>query len=235
MKCSNCQQQRLFLTSSNGKVLRCRNCNNSEKYHEPSYDSYHDTKYAYKRLRTVSTDPLLRRIATCFSDMNQDSKVLDYGCGAGDYAIHFNSISKNVVGLDRDVAHAKKNSKSVRWMAHSATKLPFAANTFDYLIFVNVIEHMHDYEGTMKEVLRVLKKGGKLFITTYDTEFLLHKILYDKTHLYEWTEPEFTEFVGQYVQVIQAFKYGSFFNYYPANFLLKELFRPELCVLAAKS
>lgn len=164
-----------------------------------------------------------------------NSKVLDYGCGAGDYAVHFSSISNNVVGLDRDVTRAKKSSKSVRWIAHSATKLPFASNTFDYLIFVNVIEHMHDYEGTMKEVLRVLKKGGKLFITTYDTEFLLHKILYDKTHLYEWTEPEFTDFVGQYVQVIQAFKYGSFFNYYPANFLLKELLRPELCVLAKKN
>ena len=235
MECPRCQQQRLFLTKSAGKVLACRQCQYSEKYHPPSYDSYHDTKYAYKRLRTVSNDPLLKRLNSCFSEMNADSKVLDYGCGAGDYAIHFSSISKNVIGLDRDVAHAKKNSKAVRWIAHSNTKLPFSANAFDFVMCVNVIEHMYDFSGTMSEICRVLNKGGKLFISTYDTEFFLHKILYDNTHLYEWTETEFTSFVGKYLHVHEAFKYGSFFNYYPFNFLLKELLRPELCVLAAKS
>jgi len=235
MECPRCQQQRLFLTKSAGKVLACRHCQYSEKFHPPSYDAYHDKKYSYKRLRTVDTDPLLKRIAACFSEMRPDNKVLDYGCGAGDYAIHFSTISKNVVGLDRDVAHAKKDSKAVRWVAHSNTKLPFSANTFDFIICVNVIEHMYDFSGTMSEIRRVLKKGGKLFITTYDTEFILHKILYDSTHLYEWSEPEFTDFVGKYFRVLQAFKYGSFFNYYPANFLLKELLRPELCVLATKN
>lgn len=234
MKCPQCNQQRLFLTKSAGNQLTCRYCGSVKKYSPPSYDSYHDLKYSYKRLRTINNDPLLAKVNNCFSDLNSNSKLLDYGCGAGDYAIHFRNRTENVVGLDRNVTQAKKNSQKIDWVSHTDTDLPFSNNHFDYITCVNVIEHMYDFAKTMRELKRILKPGGSLFITTYDTNFVLHKILFDETHLYEWNALEFTEFVSHYLNVTEAFKYGSFFNYYPLNKFLVQILKPELCVLAQK-
>ena len=234
MQCSSCKQQRLFLTKSAGLTLHCRHCGWTEKYHPPSYDHYHEQKYSYRRLRTPKNDPMLQKIITLFPDFTSRSSLLDYGCGAGDYAIHFSSISKHIVGVDRDIKQAKKSSAQVTWLASESAKIPLPSNSFDFVICVNVIEHMFNFDMTMKELHRVLKPGGKLFITTYDTNFILHSILYDSTHVYEWTGQEFTRYVGTYFSVLQSFNYGTFFNYYPANFLIKEILKPELCVLAQK-
>lgn len=46
----------------------------------------------------------------------------------------------------------------------SADKLPFENESYDFIINSHVLEHMYDPISTIKEWLRVIKKGGYLFM-----------------------------------------------------------------------
>jgi len=44
--------------------------------------------------------------------------------------------------------------------------LPYAAESFDIVLLVEVIEHLENHRAAMDEVARVLKPGGVLILTT---------------------------------------------------------------------
>jgi predicted SAM-dependent methyltransferase len=54
-------------------------------------------------------------------------------------------------------------------------KFPFADDTFDYIYTEHMIEHISFVQGAfmLKECLRVLKKGGRIRISTPDAAFLM--------------------------------------------------------------
>ncbi len=54
----------------------------------------------------------------------------------------------------------------------SLTELPYADQKFDLICAFDVIEHIEDHELAMKEANRVLKPGGKCFITVPAYMFL---------------------------------------------------------------
>jgi len=56
--------------------------------------------------------------------------------------------------------------------------LPFPDSTFDVIVSLDYLEHVHDDDAAMSELRRVLKPGGRLLISTPTTgpTFLLNKI-----------------------------------------------------------
>lgn len=48
----------------------------------------------------------------------------------------------------------------------NAMAIPVADDTFDCVVFTDVLEHVHDPLGALKEIRRVLKWGGHLVLTT---------------------------------------------------------------------
>ena len=233
MKCSNCLEQRSFLTESNGKILNCRSCGYSEPFHYPRYDQYHSKFYSYARVRTPKNDPLLQKIVASMN-IKKQHHVLDYGCGAGDYTAEFSKLSKHVIGVDINVDRASARFQTNTFKKQVGQKLEFRTHSIDRIICVNTIEHVKNFDRLVKEFYRVLKPGGKLFITTYDTRFFLHKILFDETHVYEWDRPGFSKFIATYFTINQEFKTGIFFNYYPFNWMITKFLKPELCIVATK-
>lgn len=100
----------------------------------------------------------------------KNSIVLDVGCGEG-YGV--NLLSKNVtkiIGLDIDkniIAHAsKKYGKNCIYKLYDGKKIPYKANTFDAVIFLQVIEHINDDKNHIAEIYRVLKNNGIFILTT---------------------------------------------------------------------
>ena len=100
--------------------------------------------------------------------------VLDLGCGEGRHVISV-YIEQNVtsVGVDLSVNDLKttqqkfqdfnqpdNHDKAFGLSAANALALPFADNTFDKIICSEVLEHIPDYAGALKEVARILKPGG---------------------------------------------------------------------------
>ena len=53
------------------------------------------------------------------------------------------------------------------------TDLPFENNTFEFVLAYNVIYHAykHDIKKTIKEIFRVLKHNGYLFVTILTKDY----------------------------------------------------------------
>jgi len=98
-------------------------------------------------------------------------KLLDIGSHRGGYSIAFSKMGYEVTGLELDkdkIETAKKASKEykeeIKFIQSDARKTPFKDNTFDVAILSNVIEHIPNTEKLLREIYRILKKQGILYI-----------------------------------------------------------------------
>ncbi len=105
--------------------------------------------------------------------------VLDLGCGLGRHAIYFaeNGFDVTAVDLSEDAVElvkekAKEEGVHITCEVADMINLPFADNTFDRVFSYHVISHQ-DTKGVQKvidEISRVLKPGGKFFLTLCSKE-----------------------------------------------------------------
>ena len=100
------------------------------------------------------------------------AKVLDYGCGIGFNIYYFAKIFPNVMGIDNDkpsVEIARRQLKKLRSnkvvLHYDGKKLPFKNNTFDIVNISDVWEHAANPRLMLKEIYRVIKPDGILYIT----------------------------------------------------------------------
>lgn len=101
--------------------------------------------------------------AAKFIPSRNDSVVLDLACGNG--VSTANIKGKIVVGLDlssEQLAKAKIKYPDKSYVVADARKLPFADNTFDLIVGINMLHHVLDPEKVLKECYRALKRNGKL-------------------------------------------------------------------------
>lgn len=114
-----------------------------------------------------------RRVRTVFEwlDLQDGDHVLDGGCGRGFYLKFARQVSNcRLTGLDAEypylrIAQAELPDGDVTLVNGSLYALPFPANTFDKIIFSEVLEHLEDDIGGLRELARVLKPGGLIAIT----------------------------------------------------------------------
>lgn len=98
-------------------------------------------------------------------------KVLDIGCWTGQLEKLISQQTKELVGLEPDnkaVSVARKAIPSASFFVGTAEKLPFKKNSFDTVIFLDVIEHIpaHTELKCLREIFRVLKPKGILILST---------------------------------------------------------------------
>ncbi len=67
---------------------------------------------------------------------------------------------------------------------YDGINIPFPDSTFDVVTILMTIHHMDKPEGTLKEVFRVLKKGGKLIIYEHDFSDDKTNMTIDFIHFY---------------------------------------------------
>lgn len=129
---------------------------------------------AYKRLvRQFSLDDLPGVIATDLS-CEPGMAVLDVGCGPGSLlqAMQAGQPEVRAVGFDPDtemVAHARQGAARGSWVAGLAQRLPFRDGTFDRATMTLMLHHLTRDQKVqaLTEVRRVLRGGGRLFITDW--------------------------------------------------------------------
>lgn len=108
-----------------------------------------------------------------------EKRLLDVGTGWG-YLLDVAAASGfDVHGIDTSAAAAYKTAERFpgRVMARSIEDARFAGASFDVITMTDVIEHVADPVGLMREVSRVLRPGGLLFIITPDTDSWSHRLL----------------------------------------------------------
>jgi len=98
---------------------------------------------------------------------------LDLGCGhqllptwRSEQEVSLVKRARCVVGLDPDRQALKQHASIGRRVEGSATKLPFAGESFDLVTSNMVFEHLDRPEVQLREIARVLKPGGLLVFHT---------------------------------------------------------------------
>jgi 2-polyprenyl-3-methyl-5-hydroxy-6-metoxy-1,4-benzoquinol methylase len=131
--------------------------------------------------------------------------VLDLGCGYGWFCLMAEERgAKKIYGVEiteKDLETAKKyiNSDIIEFKVGSSIEIPLPDNSIDTVISWEVIEHIpEDTEKKMfSEINRVLKPGGKFYLSTPYNSFISK--LFDPAYLIlkhrHYDENHFEEFV----------------------------------------
>ena len=113
--------------------------------------------------------------------------VLDLGTGVGD---HLSLLSSRgpVIGTDVSLSALQHASGAPRTVADGA-RLPFADGSFGAVVCTEVLEHVDDPAAVFAEMRRVLRPGGRMYVTTPNYANLAgaHKWLADRrTGRHDW-------------------------------------------------
>lgn len=124
-----------------------------------------------------------KRLAELASLGYSTGKLLDLGCAFGFFLAKAEIEGFETFGVDIAefaIEKARKNCKAKLFCLDiSKEKLPFSSNFFNVLTMFDTLEHLENYYFALKEVHRVLKKGGVLHIHTPVGE----RWMVDPTHI----------------------------------------------------
>lgn len=103
----------------------------------------------------------------------QGKDVLDLGCAGGFMAEALDDRGARVTGIDpakeaiaAASAHAATEGRSIRYDVGVGEALPYADQSFDAVVCVDVLEHVQDLTKVVSEVSRVLRPGGCFLFDT---------------------------------------------------------------------
>ena len=125
-------------------------------------------------------------------------KILDIATGTGDFAILATSmlkprqllgvdISEGMMAIGKEKVKQKQLEDIVSFQKEDCLHMSFEDNTFDAIIAAFGIRNFQNLDQGLKEMCRVLKKGGHLSIVelTEPVSFLMHQLfrIYSNTFL----------------------------------------------------
>lgn len=102
-------------------------------------------------------------------DRCRGARVLEAGAGEGYGAAMIADLARSVVALDYDrsaIGHIRDVYPQVQPVRGNLAGLPLPDEAIDVVVNLQVIEHLWDQVGFLRECLRVLRPGGVLIIST---------------------------------------------------------------------
>jgi 2-polyprenyl-3-methyl-5-hydroxy-6-metoxy-1,4-benzoquinol methylase len=138
-------------------------------YFEPPQDGA--TRHEHRRVHETILSHVPTRAAT----------ILDIGCGSAWVAEALCAEGKEVWSLDVSSVNPVKALKKHPFPSHygivaDVMSLPFREKVFDVVIASEVLEHLVSPADFFQEVMRVVKPGGMLIITTPYKEIIQHSL-----------------------------------------------------------
>lgn len=136
-----------------------------------NYDELAKDYAQHRRLHPEVIKHLIR-----LSKITKRQKVLEIGCGTGNYIIAINNETAAdcwAIDSSEDMLNqAKQQNTSVNFQLGYAEKLEFENDSFDLAFSVDVLHHLKELPSYFLETFRVLKPGGKLCTVT-DSEDII--------------------------------------------------------------
>lgn len=155
---------------------------NPSKKHEPTASSLYDQAYYLQDCNghiEFEKGGLPSRLAESLNQVviQPGMMVLDIGCGRGEIIAIACRNGARVWGIDYALAAVKIASSYLEQQSltaqgaisqSNARQLPYANATFDLIVMLDIVEHLHPYElqEAFREANRVLHPKGTLLVHT---------------------------------------------------------------------
>jgi ubiquinone/menaquinone biosynthesis C-methylase UbiE len=171
----------------------------------------------------ASDNPVHQRLYFPYTEAAKviSGKVLELGCGWGrgvdtliEKCEHYTGLDKNQPLIDSLQAKYPKHTFRTADLPHLTE---FQDNTFDYIVTFQVIEHIQDDHKFLKEAQRVLKPGGKIFLTTVNRDYSLSR---NPWHIREYRTKELADLMHKYFANVDTKGVGGnqkVWDYYEEN------------------
>lgn len=116
-------------------------------------------------------------------NLEKGQKLLEIGCGRGEFLEAFDELGLDCCGLDHpEYGLSNFAGMKIQKADVAREKLPYDNDTFDVVYHKSLIEHIYNPDNLMKETRRVLKSGGKLIILAPDWRSQMKVFYEDFTH-----------------------------------------------------
>ena len=175
--------------------------------------------------------------------------IVDVGCGSGHYARVLAEAGAHVVATDVSSNYVEQARAHVGealasrcdFRVEDAERLSLAGAAADKVLMTEVLEHLPDPDRALGEAARVLRRGGRLVVST-PSRFSPLNLAYAakrrvrgygfNEHLHELTPGRFKELIGRHVE-LERFELVNFLLPYPLDLLGSRLGERGVARLAA--
>src|SRR3972149_9260312 len=173
------------------------------------------TKITGKSKYPIHPKHLIKRTPWYLKYLSAKDIVLDMGCGLGQHSINISPKVKKIVAFDisnqlLQIAKERvkeSNLDNIKFLQVDAEKvLPFKDNNFSAILCFDILEHLKNESLAMREIRRVLKPNGKLFLSLPNRETSWKKLqksvglfyYSDYDHKREYTKGEIIKLCRKY-------------------------------------
>jgi ubiquinone/menaquinone biosynthesis C-methylase UbiE len=138
------------------------------------YDAWHQWRHDAGPLHDDSSSPWYHLVQEYIGAV-ADLRVLEVGCGRGGFVRALAKAGARVTACDFSSAalHAARSklcangdAPQAMLVQGDAQNLPFAGSSFDIIVSCETVEHLPSVQAALREMYRVARAGGKLYLTT---------------------------------------------------------------------
>lgn len=160
--------------------------------------SYLDVVYNEKRTPKTDYPYQLAKYLSRRFELKSGGKLLELGCGRGDFLLAFKKLGFECEGVDREIHPDLAKEVKLHKADLEKDNLPFPDNTFDVVYHKSLIEHFYSPNHLMQETYRVLKPSGKVVILTPDWVSTMKVFYEDITHCRPYDKTAMADTLAMY-------------------------------------
>jgi 2-polyprenyl-3-methyl-5-hydroxy-6-metoxy-1,4-benzoquinol methylase len=171
-------------------VKKCYNCNLiytspqptphniSDHYGMPAEEYWHGTKFEWEESYFKEETEVIKELVKNI----KNPKALDIGAGLGKSMITLEKAGFNVYGFEPSVPFYNRAIEKMGILAEKLKlgmieELDYDENSFDFITFGAVVEHLYHPATSIEKALKWLKIGGYIHIEVPNSNHLLAKFI----------------------------------------------------------
>ena len=234
--CPSCRSSANYVELARRRDLQLRRCSSCGLVYQANPPSaaeivsiYSDDYYNYWGLDQNFDDLWEMKTKTCLAYLDllghylpqglSAPQILDIGCAHGFMLEGARQKGFQAFGIEISPAASVARERGFTVYEVPLHELALPAETFDAITIIDVLEHIPDLQGFMKEVNRILKPQGTMLIVTPDVGSWIAKIMkakwphYKREHIFYFSQSSLSSLLrrtGFSVEFRPGFKYLSY-------------------------